>query len=67
MIDETNPTDLIAQFITHILCLFMGVALGACLANDYWRQVLVDKGYAEWRVIKGIKEVEFTWKENIKK
>lgn len=54
----------IAPFVTHFLCVFMGIVLGLCIASDHWRQVIVDKGYAEWQIVEGTKEVEFKWKEN---
>ncbi len=58
MISDVTP------FVTHVFCLFMGIVLGLCVASDHWRQTVVDKGYAEWQIVKGTKEVEFKWKEN---
>ena len=57
MINDVTP------FLTHVLCLFLGIVLGLCMASDHWRQKIIDKGYAEWRIVEGTKEVEFVWKE----
>lgn len=56
--------DDITPFVTHVLCLLVGIVLGLCVASDIWQQKLVDNGYAEWQIVKGTKEVEFKWKEN---
>ena len=56
--------DIVTSVLTHVLCLFVGIVLGLCIAIDHWRQKIVDKGYAEWQIVKGTKEVEFKWKEN---
>ena len=56
-------TDIVTPFVTHVLCLCIGIVLGLCVASDIWRQKLVDNGYAEWQIIEGTREVEFKWKE----
>ena len=55
--------DIVTSVITHVLCWCIGTVLGLCLASDHWRQQIVDKGFAEWQIVKGTKEVEFKWKE----
>ncbi len=40
----------------------IGIGIG-CILCDNLRHEAVDKGYAEWRIITGTKEVEFKWKE----
>ena len=34
--------------------------------RDSLKQQAVDKGFAEWHIISGTKEIEFKWKEPIK-
>lgn len=43
---------------------FVGGVFGWCLCSDSWRQEIVNKGFAEWQIIEGTREVEFKWKEN---
>lgn len=57
-------SDIVTPFVTHVLCLCIGIVLGLCVSSDHWRQHLVDKGLAEWQIIEGTREVEFKWKEN---
>lgn len=42
---------------------FVGGVFGWCLCSDSWRQEIVNKGFAEWQIIEGTREVEFKWKE----
>lgn len=56
--------DFVPKVILCILLFFLGFVCGVCAASDYWRQQIVDKGFAEWQMVKGTKEVEFKWKEN---
>lgn len=56
--------DFIQTVLLCVLFCFLGIVGGLCAASDYWRQQIVDKGFAEWQIVKGTKEVEFKWKEN---
>lgn len=56
--------DEIFLVIIAITALFIGSVFGWCVCSDSWRQELVDKGFAEWHIVAGTKEVEFKWKEN---
>lgn len=44
--------------------LFFGIAFGYAVKEDHWQQEIVDKGFAEWQIVTGTKELEFKWKEN---
>lgn len=55
--------DTIALFIIFVLCLVVGLGLGMSIENSIWRKEMVNRGYAEWQIVKGTKEVEFKWKE----
>ena len=55
--------DFVQTVVLCALLCFLGVVGGVCVASDYWRQQIVDKGFAEWQIVKGTKEVEFKWKE----
>ena len=59
--NEDSPT-LFA--IVATMALIFGGVLGWCLSSDSWRQELVNKGFAEWQIVAGTREVEFKWKEN---
>jgi hypothetical protein len=50
--------------IVSVFGVFFGFAFGFAIACDLWRQEIVDKGFAEWQIITGTKELEFKWKEN---
>lgn len=58
--NEDNP---IFVLIVSVMSLFVGGVFGWALSSDSWRQELVDKGFAEWYIVKGTKETEFKWKE----
>lgn len=59
--NEDSP--IIFAMVATMALIFGGV-LSWCICSDSWRQELVDKGFAEWQIIAGTKEVEFKWKEN---
>ncbi len=59
--NEDSPTLFV---IAVTIALFVGGVFGWCLSSDSWRQELVDKGFAEWQIVEGTREVEFKWKEN---
>ena len=44
--------------------LFFGSFIGWGITADHFHQEIIDKGFAEWRIIPGTREVEFKWKEN---
>lgn len=44
--------------------LFFGSFIGWGITSDYWRQEIIDRGFAEWQIVAGTREVEFKWKEN---
>ena len=52
--------------IAFVIGLLFGSAFGFTISADHWRQEIVDKGFAEWHIISGTKEIEFKWKEPIK-
>jgi len=56
--------DNIVLVIVALMALFVGSVFGWYICSDSWRQEIVDKGYAEWQIVKGTREVEFKWKEN---
>ena len=58
-----NEDDPILMVMVASMALFVGGIFGWCLCSDSWRQEIVDKGYAEWQIVKGTREVEFKWKE----
>lgn len=58
--NEDNP---IFVLIVSVMSLFVGGVFGWCLSSDSWRQELVDKGFAQWQIVEGTREVEFKWKE----
>jgi len=59
-----NEDSPILFAIVATISLFFGGVLGSCICSDSWRQELVDKGFAEWQIVAGTREVEFKWKEN---
>lgn len=48
---------LVAWLILMTVCAF-----AAAQQRDELKQQAVDRGFAEWRIIKGSKETEFKWK-----
>lgn len=44
--------------------LFFGSFIGWGITSDHWRQEIIDRGFAEWQIVAGTREVEFKWKEN---
>lgn len=59
-----NEDSPILFAIAATMALIFGGVLGWCICSDSWRQELVDKGFAEWQIVAGTREVEFKWKEN---
>lgn len=59
--------DNILMAIFALMFLFIGSVFGWCICSDSWRQEIVDKGFAEWQIVKGTRQVEFKWKENQQK
>lgn len=59
-----NRDTSILFVILASLGLYVGGVLGWSLCSDSWRQEIVDKGFAEWQIVKGTRTVEFKWKEN---
>lgn len=55
--------DNILLLIVAGLGLFIGLVIGWSVNSDFWRQELVDKGFAEWHIVTGSRETEFKWKE----
>lgn len=51
-------------FSICLLSLAAGLILGMSVENSIWAQEMVNRGYAEWQIVTGTKEVEFKWKEN---
>lgn len=49
--------------IAVTIALFVGGVFGWCLSSDSWRQELVNRGFAQWQIVEGTREVEFKWKE----
>lgn len=49
--------------IAVTIALFVGSVFGWCLSSDSWKQELVNKGFAQWQIVEGTREVEFKWKE----
>lgn len=43
--------------------LIFGALFSFAITSDHWRQEIVNKGFAEWQIIKGTTELEFKWKE----
>lgn len=60
-----NEDSPIFVLIAVILSLFVGGVFGWSLSSDSWRQELVNKGFAQWQIIEGTREVEFKWKEKL--
>lgn len=58
-----NDDTIFVLIKTAVLSLFLGFVVGWCLSSDSWRQEIVNKGFAEWQIIEGTREVEFKWKE----
>ena len=56
--------DSILLLIAAGFGLFFGSFIGWGVTSDLWRQEIVDRGFAEWQIIAGTREVEFKWKEN---
>lgn len=49
--------------ILFVLGLLFGAVASFAITNDHWRQEMVNKGFAEWHITSGTREVEFKWKE----
>lgn len=54
--------------LLSVICfiLLLVAALMVAHQRDELKQEAVDRGFAEWRIIKGTKETEFKWKEPVK-
>jgi len=48
--------------LVALLILITVCAFAAAQQRDELKQQAVDRGFAEWRIIKGSKETEFKWK-----
>ncbi len=50
--------------LLSVICsiLLLVAALMVAHQRDELKQEAVDRGFAEWRIIKGTKETEFKWK-----
>lgn len=59
--NEDSPMLLVT---VATMTFIVAIVLGWCLSSDSWRQELVNKGFAEWQIVAGTREVEFKWKEN---
>ena len=59
--NEDSPMFLVT---VATMTFIVGIVLGWCLSSVSWRQELVSKGFEEWQIVAGTREVEFKWKEN---
>ena len=59
---DNNPL-IITILLMFILGMFAGGISGYCIASDFWKQQVVDKGFAEWNIVTGSRQTEFKWKE----
>jgi hypothetical protein len=55
------------ELLSVLMVILMTVAAFAVAdQRDALKQEAVDKGFAEWQIVTGTKELEFKWKEPIK-
>lgn len=57
---ETENILLVAVFAIGLIS---GVAVSFAITTNQWQQEIVNKGFAEWHIASGTREVEFKWKE----
>ena len=60
-----NETYLEWLLVLITIMLFAGL-FAVADQRDSLKQQAVDKGFAEWQIVPGTKEIEFKWKEPIK-
>ncbi len=41
----------------------LSFAIGFSIQESYWQQEIVNKGFAEWRLVDGTRQTQFKWKE----
>ena len=61
--NDDNILMVIVALMVLMVLFVGGSVFGWCLCSYSWRQEIVGKGYAEWQIVKGTREVEFKWKE----
>jgi hypothetical protein len=67
-VKKENYLELLSVLMELLSVLMFLLILAAVFAVAYQRDALkqeaIDKGFAEWQIVTGTKEVEFKWKEN---
>lgn len=56
-------SDVSFSAVTFLIGLIFGAVFSVAIMSDLWRQDVVDRGFAEWQIVKGTRELEFKWKE----
>lgn len=56
-------SDITFSAVTFLIGCLVGALFSFAIMSDLWRQDVVDRGFAEWQIIKGTRELEFKWKD----